>query len=71
MTHDATQDDKFGMAFSARLRLDGSKLNIDGGLMGLSAGMALNEEIKTGKRRVVDCLVKSLRHHVGEGMAER
>ncbi|MBN6150273.1 HlyD family type I secretion periplasmic adaptor subunit [Xanthomonas sp. AmX2] len=71
VSHDAAQDEKLGLVFPARIRLDGSKLDIDGVVVSMSAGMALSAEIKTGKRRVIDYLLSPLKQHVGEGMRER
>lgn len=71
ISHDAAQDEELGLVFPARIRLDGSTLDIDGVVVSMSAGMTLSAEIKTGKRRVIDYLLSPLRQHVGEGMRER
>ncbi|MEB1527536.1 HlyD family type I secretion periplasmic adaptor subunit [Xanthomonas sp. WHRI 7945] len=71
VSHDAAQDEKLGLVFPARIRLDGSKLDIDGVVVSMSAGMTLSAEIKTGKRRVIDYLLSPLRQHGGEALRER
>ena len=71
VSHDAAQHETLGSVFPARIRLDGSTLDIDGVVVGMSAGMALSAEVKTGKRRVIDYLLSPLRRHAGEGLRER
>ena len=71
LSHDAAQDENLGLIFPARVKLGNASLVIDGVKVGLTPGMALRVEIKTGKRRVIDYLLSPLRQHVGEGMRER
>lgn len=71
VSHDAAQHETLGSVFPARIRLDGSTLDIDGVVVDMSAGMALSAEVKTGKRRVIDYLLSPLRRHAGEGLRER
>ncbi len=71
VSHDALQDEKLGLVFPVRIRLDSATLEIDGVTVRLTAGMNLNAEIKTGKRRVIDYLLSPLRQHAGEAMRER
>jgi len=71
VSHDAAQDENLGLVFPARIRLDGSTLDIDGVVVAMSAGMTLSAEIKTGKRRVIDYLLSPLRQHGGEALRER
>jgi hemolysin D len=71
VSHDAAQDEKLGLVFPARIRLDGSTLDIDGVVVAMSAGMTLSAEIKTGKRRVIDYLLSPLQQHGQEALRER
>lgn len=71
VSHDAAQDEKLGLVFPARVRLEGATLNIDGVDVRITPGMALSVEVKTGKRRVVDYLLSPLRTHANEGLRER
>ena len=71
VSHDAAQDEQLGLVFPARVRLAGASLQIDGVEVGLTPGMALSVEIKTGKRRVIDYLLSPLRQHAGEALRER
>ncbi len=71
VSHDAAQDEKLGLVFPARIKLDGSMLEIEGVKVRMSAGMSLSAEVKTGKRRVIDYLFSPLRQHASESLRER
>ncbi|MCX2956513.1 MAG: HlyD family type I secretion periplasmic adaptor subunit, partial [Candidatus Regiella insecticola] len=46
-------------------------LTVDGKPVRLSAGMSVNVEIKTGRRRVIAYLLSPLQKHQSEAMRER
>lgn len=71
VSHDAAQDDKLGLVFPARIKLDDDTLSIDGTKVRITAGMGVSAEIKTGQRRVIDYLLSPLETHVDEAMRER
>ncbi|QDI03612.1 MULTISPECIES: HlyD family type I secretion periplasmic adaptor subunit [Xanthomonas translucens group] len=71
VSHDAAQDEKLGLVFPARIKLDGATLNIDGVDVRLTSGMSLSAEIKTGKRRLIDYLLSPLEQHTSEALRER
>jgi len=71
VSHDAAQDEKLGLVFPARVKLERATLHIDGVQVRLSAGMSLSAEIKTGKRRVIDYLLSPLQQHTTESLRER
>ncbi|ENY71441.1 HlyD family type I secretion periplasmic adaptor subunit [Aeromonas diversa] len=71
VSHDAVQDERKGLVFLARVRLERNHLMIDGARVNLSAGMTVSTEIRTGKRRVIDYFLSPLQEHVGESLRER
>ena len=71
VSHDAAQDDKLGLVFPARIRLDRASLDIDGVAVALTPGMNVTAEIRTGRRRLIDYLLSPLREHVSEAGRER
>lgn len=71
ISHDAAQDEKLGLVFPARVKLNKASLLIDGVKVNLSPGMSLSAEIKTGKRRVIDYLLSPLQQHTAEALRER
>jgi hemolysin D len=71
VSHDAIQDEKKGLVYQAKVRMDAHRLNIEGTWVNLSAGMAVSAEIKTGKRRVITYLLSPLQQHTSESLRER
>jgi hemolysin D len=49
VSHAAAQDENPGLLFPARIRLNGSTLDIDSVMVSMSAGLTLSAEIKTGQ----------------------
>lgn len=71
VSHDAIQDEKLGLVYRARVKMEKATLRVDGAVVRLTSGMALTTEIKTGNRRVIDYILDPLRQGVGEAMRER
>jgi hemolysin D len=71
VSHDAISDEKRGLIYSTRVKLEKASINIDGTLVSLSPGMAVSVEIKTGKRRVIEYFLSPLLQHVNESLHER
>lgn len=71
VSHDASQDEKLGLVFPARLRLDDATLLIDGTRVNLTAGMNLSVEVRTGERRVINYLLGPLKGRANESFRER
>lgn len=71
VSHDAINDEKRGLIYSARIKMERAKINVDGTDVNLSPGMAVSVEIKTGKRRVIEYFLSPLIQHGGESLRER
>jgi hemolysin D len=71
VSHDAVNDEKLGLVFPARIKLDRSTMDIDGAVVSLSPGMALSLEIATGERTVLQYFLEPLEIHVDESLHER
>lgn len=71
VSHDAAQDEKMGLVFPARVRLQRATLIVDGAKVSLTPGMALSVEIKTGNRRIIGYLLSPLRKSANESLRER
>jgi hemolysin D len=71
ITADAVQDEKRGAIFPASLVLGQAAIEVDGRRIKLAPGMNLTAEIKTGKRRVVDYLVRPITRALNESLKER
>lgn len=68
---DATVDQARGLVFPVRLKLLSTQLMVDGRPAALSAGMAVNAEIKTGSRRVLEYLWSPVARAVSEAGREQ
>jgi hemolysin D len=71
VSSDAIQDDKRGLVYAARVKLDKSAIAVDGKSVNLTPGMAVTVEIKTGKRRVIEYFLSPLLQYGDESLRER
>ncbi|AKJ30750.1 HlyD family efflux transporter periplasmic adaptor subunit [Caldimonas brevitalea] len=71
VTADAVQDEKRGAIFPATLKLSKASIDVDGKAVGLTPGMNVNAEIKTGKRRAIEYVLAPLQRQVSESLGER
>ncbi len=71
VSRDAIQDEKRGLIYATRIGLARNDIIIDGQPVPLSAGMAVNVEIKTGTRRVIEYVLSPLVRHQREALHER
>ncbi|NML27862.1 HlyD family type I secretion periplasmic adaptor subunit [Zoogloea dura] len=71
VSHDAIEDEKRGLIYSTRVKMERSAMNVDGTEVRLSPGMAVTVEIKTGKRRVIEYFLSPLIQTTTESMRER
>ena len=71
VSHDAINDEKRGLIYSTRARLQRATVQVEDKTVQLSAGMAVTVEIKTGKRRVIEYFLSPLLQHGNESLRER
>ncbi|MEN9657605.1 MAG: hypothetical protein RL571_1070 [Pseudomonadota bacterium] len=71
VSFDAIPDEKLGLIYQARIKLQKNKMNVDGKWLKLAPGMAVTVEIKTGQRRVIEYFLSPLMSHVSESARER
>ena len=57
--------------FSTRVSLLGSSLVVEGNEVGISPGMSVVSEIKTGKRRLIEYVLSPLMRYRDESVRER
>ena len=68
---DAMPDEKKGLLFQARVKLDSAKLRVDERDVMLTPGMAVSAEISTGKRRVIEFFLDPITKTANESLRER
>lgn len=71
VSHDAINDEKRGLIYAVRVKMEKPNIQVNGTPVSLSPGMAVSAEIKTDKRRVIDFFLSPLKVHVQESMRER
>jgi hemolysin D len=71
VSDDAIQDERLGLVYAARVRLDDAEMNIDGKRVQLSPGMATSVEVKTGRRAVMEFLLSPITKRANESFRER
>jgi hemolysin D len=71
VSRDAIQDEKKGLIYSVKVTLDKSRIDVEGKMIPLSAGMSVNVEIKTGNRRIIQYVLSPLVQHQHEALNER
>jgi beta-glucosidase len=58
VSHDAINDEKRGLIYSTRVKMDKANINVDGTPVSLSPGMAVSVEIKNSGQREGDEVVQ-------------
>jgi hemolysin D len=71
ISRDAIQDEKMGLIYSARIRLNRNYISIAGRRQLIGPGMAVQAEVKTGERRIIKYLLSPISQTVAEAGRER
>lgn len=71
VSRDAVPDDKKGLQYTSRIVLERGTMDIDGRNVALTPGMAVNVDIKTGDRRILEYFLSPLLQHEHESLHER
>jgi hemolysin D len=71
VSSDAIQDEKLGLIYSTRVKLDKDTLRVENKTVRLTPGMAVTVEVKTGTRRVIEYFLSPLMQVTSESLRER
>ena len=71
VSRDANKDEKLGLVYPVRVRLDVIDIGVDGKRVAIVPGMAVNAEIITGDRRVIDYVLSPVLRYRQESARER
>ncbi len=71
VSHDAISDEKRGLIYATRAKLQRATVAVESKTVNLTAGMAVTVEIKTGTRRVIEYFLSPLLQHANESLRER
>jgi hemolysin D len=71
VSQDAIPDEKRGLIYAVKVQLEQTTLDVDGQTTPITPGMAVNVEIKTGDRRIIEYVLSPLLRHTHEALSER
>jgi hemolysin D len=71
ISRDAIQDEKIGLVYATRIRLGRNTISINGRDQPIGPGMAVQAEVKTGERRIIQYLLSPISQTVAEAGRER
>ncbi|PSJ40788.1 HlyD family type I secretion periplasmic adaptor subunit [Allosphingosinicella deserti] len=71
ISRDAIQDEKIGLVYAARIKLNRNYLTIRGRRQPIGPGMAVQAEVKTAKRRIIQYLLSPISQTIDEAGRER
>jgi hemolysin D len=71
VSQDAVPDEKRGLLYQARIKLDRASIRVDEREVLLTPGMAVTAEVATGKRRTIEFFLDPIRKTAGEALRER
>jgi len=71
ISRDAVQDEKIGLVYTARIRLNRNFISVHGRRQLIGPGMAVQAEIKTGERRIIKYLLSPISQAMDEAGRER
>jgi hemolysin D len=71
VSRDANKDDKLGLIYPVRVRLDAADILVDGKRVAIAPGMAVNAEIITGDRRVIEYVLSPILRYRHDSARER
>ena len=71
ISRDAIQDEKLGLVYSARIALSRDTIQVGGRTQQIGPGLAVQAEIKTGERRIIQYLLSPISQTMSEAGRER
>jgi hemolysin D len=71
ISRDAIQDEKLGLVYAARIRLNRRTIRVGSRDEAVGPGLAVQAEIKTGERRIIQYLLSPISQTVSEAGRER
>jgi len=71
ITADAVEDERQGLVYTLRLKMDDTQLYVENQWVDLLPGMLVSAEVKTGSRRVIEYFLAPLLRYKQESIRER
>ena len=71
VSNDAMDNEKLGLVFAMRADMAQSQINVNGKQVNLSPGMAVSVEVKTGRRNIIDYVLRPVKESLSSSIKER
>jgi hemolysin D len=71
VSNDAVEHEQLGLVFSMRVDMSQAEINVNGKQVNLTPGMSVSVEVKTGKRNIIDYLVRPIEVAIAGSIKER
>lgn len=71
ISQDAIIDERLGLLFKSRIKINQQYIQVNGAKIHLIPGMSLSAEVKTGKRRLIEFFMSPIMKHMDESLRER
>jgi len=71
VSNDSINDERKGLVYAVRARMDRTTLQVDQNLVTLTPGMAVTVEVKTGQRRIIEYFLSPLITYTKGSLRER
>lgn len=71
VSNDATPDEKLGLVYAMRVKIDKTTMQVKDKIVNLTPGMAVTVEANLGKRRLIEFLLSPLLRYKDESVRER
>ena len=71
VSSDAIADEKLGLIYATKVKLDKDTFNVGNKIVRLTPGMVVSVEVKTGTRRVIEYFLSPLIQYSSESLRER
>ncbi len=71
VSSDAVPDEKLGLLYKTKVRIEQATINVGDKDINLSPGMAVTAEIKTGKRKLIEYVLSPVMEYADQSAKER
>ncbi|EPP20217.1 Membrane-fusion protein [Vibrio fluvialis PG41] len=71
ISNDSIEDEKLGVVFKVKIKIESNKINLSGMKATISSGMSVTVDIKTGKRKIIEFFLNPIKRTIKESVSER
>ncbi|KOY41055.1 HlyD family type I secretion periplasmic adaptor subunit [Vibrio parahaemolyticus] len=71
ISNDSVEDEKLGVVFKVKIKIESNKINLSGMKATISSGMSVTVDIKTGKRKIIEFFLNPIKRTIKESVSER